>query len=50
MNGFTIEDDGLRTRLVYHLSEDEEVDTYCFRMMEAAGPGWLVPLGVMRRY
>ena len=44
MNGFTIEDDGLRTRLVYHLSEDEEVDTYCFRMMEAAGPGWLVPL------
>ncbi len=44
MNEFTIEDDGLHTRLVYRLSEDEEIDTYSFRMMEAAGAGWLVPL------
>lgn len=44
LNDFTIEDDGLHTKLMYHLSEDEEIDAYCFRMIEAAAPGWLVPL------
>ncbi len=44
MNDFRIEEDGLHTKLIYHFSKDEEIDTYSFRMIEAAAPDWIVSL------